>query len=119
MGHVVSVSRVLLAWEETIKHKLLIETEKVDEMSCVCKACERDVKRHKGAANYQPHWRAKVNKECYKCIAPACNTTYMRILYIHVHCLNWSHHNKHLNPCATIPESTEGQFVSLCQVYHR
>ena len=64
-----------LAWEETIKSKLL-QIDNIDEVSCVCKACEMNIKRHIKEENYQPRWRTRASKKCDECIAPACNTTH-------------------------------------------
>ena len=47
-----------LNWEESIKMKLF-QIENVDDQSCICKACEKDVKWHITAGNYHPQWRPK------------------------------------------------------------
>ena len=68
MNHVTSIGRApgilhipYLAWDETIKNKLL-QTDTIDGMSCVCKAREMIIcKRHIRAENYQPRWRVRAS----------------------------------------------------------
>ena len=68
-----------LNWEKSIKQKLF-QTENVDDKTCVCKPCERNIKSYIRAEDYQPWWRPK-NQQ--RCIIPTCPVTSEGRVIIH------------------------------------
>ena len=101
-----------LNWEESIKQKLF-QTENVEEKSCVCKPCERNIKRYITAENYQPRWRPKSQESC---IIPTCPLTSQDGVIIHTGLVTAGQVAELLH--TNVPE-TKGQLTPLCQAHYR
>ncbi len=102
-----------LTWEETIKQRLY-QLESVHDQSRVCKACEKDIKRHITAKNYKPCWRPKTNNDD-SCIVAACNSTDGAI--IHTGLVTTQQVAELLQ--TSIPETAAGQLTPLCQAHYK
>jgi len=61
----------------------MYDLEQVGSQSCVCKACEKDIKRHITTAGYIPRWRINTGINIDKCIVPGCSITSDSGLIIH------------------------------------
>ena len=59
-----------LTWERSSYKKNSLQMESVDDESCVFKACEEHVKRHITVNEYRLLWRAKTDKNHYRCTVP-------------------------------------------------
>ena len=101
-----------LTWEEVIKHKAS-PMEDMDDMSYVCKTCEKDVKRHIRVENCQPYCRAKT-KTLDSCISPACSTSEG---IIHTSLVVPQNASELVQTTAF--ETTEGKLTPLCQIHYK
>ena len=70
------------SWKESLQQNLY-DPEQVDSQSCMCKACEKDIKRHLITAGYIPRWRINTGINIDKCIVPGCSITSDSGLIIH------------------------------------
>ena len=66
----------LSAWDPGLSAKLRAIEESVADDSCICHACEKDIKRKINLENYVPRWAYTGSIEnTPKCILPNCETT--------------------------------------------
>ncbi len=100
-----------LAWEEIIK-KRPYQLESVDDHSCICKACEKDIKRHIMAEDYHPCGRPKA-ADHVSCIVAACNSTAI----IPTGLVTAQQIAELLQ--TPVPETTAGQLTPLCQTHYK
>ena len=71
----------LSSWKEGVQQNLY-DLEQVGSQSCMCKACEKDIKRIT-TAGYIPRWRINTGINIDKCIVPGCSITSDSGLIIH------------------------------------
>ena len=52
------------AWTEVYRGRLHRIEEEITDSSCICKPCERDIKRNLNRVDYLPRWRGKAAQHC-------------------------------------------------------
>ena len=97
------------SFTDTIKQRLHEIERDMDGDSCVCKACERDIKRHDG---YQPRWRYTPKDD--KCILVTCNTNNSNI---HTGLVTKQQVSELLHE--PVSRSPTGQLTPLCQFHYK
>ena len=97
------------------KRKVMVnmESELVNDLSCICKSCERDIKRNIDKENYQPRWIRKV-KDIPECILPDC---FDKTTIIHTNMANREQISTLLN--ITVPSGDEKLPVPLCETHYK
>ena len=103
----------LSAWDPRLSAKLRAIEESVADDSCICCACEKDMKRKINLENYVPRWAYTGSIENrLKCFLPNCETT-ESIVYSGL--IN----AKHIRDTFHVSVNTEGKLVPLCQVHYK
>ena len=100
----------LSAWDPGLSAKLRAIGESVTDDSCICRACEKDIKRKNNLENYVPRWAYTGSIEnTPKCILPNCETTEF---IVHSGLIK----AKHMRDTSV---NIEGKLVLLCQVHYK
>ena len=69
-GKTASYSSHPSTWDSEILAKLYQIEQSIKSDSCICRACEKHIKRNILSENYKPRWIS--NSESIKCIIPEC-----------------------------------------------
>ncbi len=81
--------------------------------SCICRACEKDIKRNINSGDYVPRWTLQNQENIHKCILPHCNKTES---IVHSGLVT----AKHINVIFNVAVNTDdGKLVPLCQVHYK
>lgn len=83
--------------------------EKVNGQSCVCKACEKDIKRHILTTGYWPRLRLKTKEKFDSCTVPARKTTSANGVIVHTGLVNTQRVASILG--TTLAKTSEGQLI--------
>ena len=84
----------------------------MDEASCVCKPCERNIKRN--INDYVPRWKSKM---IYHCIIPQCTATNTNNTIIHSSSFTIQRISTLFN--ITIPSDDHNKLIPLCDTHYK
>ncbi len=65
----------LSTWDPELSAKLRAMEKTITVDSCICRACEKDIKRNINSGDYVPRWTLQNQENVHKCILPHCYKT--------------------------------------------
>ena len=103
----------LSTWDPELSTKLRAMEKTITVDSCICRACEKDIKRKINSGDYVPCWTLQNKENIHKCILPHCNKTES---IVHSGLVT----AKHINDIFNVAVNTDdGKLVPLCQVHYK
>ncbi len=103
----------LSTWDLELSAKLRAMEKTITVDSCICRACEKDIKRNINSGDYVPRWTLQNQENVHKCILPHCNKTES---IVHSGLVT----AKHINDIFNVAVNTDdGKLVPLCQVHYK
>ena len=103
----------LSARDSRLSAKLRAIEESVADNRCICRVCEKDIKRKNNLEKYVPCWAYTGSIEnTPKCILPNCEKTESIVHSLLIK-------GKHICDTFHVSDNTEGKLVLLCQVHYK
>lgn len=102
------------AFRNSIKEVLYKLERSLDESDCVCKSCEKDIKRNFSKDSYHPRWRSM---QLNHCTIPECSATNATCMIIHTSLIDTENMSNLLN--TPLPEPKDGELLSLCEKHYK
>lgn len=82
--------------------------------SCICRACEKHIKRNISSENYKPRWGSN-QETTVKCILPECTETSVTGSIVHSSTAT----TEQIGSAFKVTVQSEGKLIPLCQVHYK
>ena len=101
-------------WDKAISNRLYQVELSVVSDSCICRACERHIKRNISSENYKPRW--VTNQEVIaKCILPECTVTSSTGYIVHSSVVT----TLQIQSAFKVQVHSEGKLIPLRQTHYK